>query len=530
MTNKKLQVWLPFLLSAVMALGMLAGYKLSQNNAWKDQTVRKGKTSALEQVMDLVQLRYVDSIALDSIEADAIETITSQLDPHSIYISSQHLGEVNDDLQGNFSGIGVEYQIINDTITVVYVLEKGPSGVAGIQAGDRLLKADTSQLSGVKIDNRRLRGLLRGKPGSKVTMTLLQTDGKQKQVEITRGSIPLPSVDASYMAGPGVGYIRLNRFSETTFKEFMDAATGLEKAGMTKMILDLRGNGGGLLEQATHIADELLIDGKLLVSTRGNNVKTKEILSTKPGIFEKGPLVILMDEFSASASEVLAGALQDNDRGTIIGRRSFGKGLVQEQYDLKNGGALRLTIARYYTPTGRSIQKPYTRGQKDKYRDEIMDRYQNGDSAIAVVANGKAFTTRGGKKVYEGGGISPDQTIAFDSTIYSKEVETLFKKNLLIEYAFNVFQKNRDAIKKFGSANNFDRQYILSEEVWQGLVKYAVKDSINLSNLPTGEKTYLSKRLKALIARYVWRNTGYYEVLNQGDPFVEQALLKLATP
>jgi carboxyl-terminal processing protease len=522
--NKKYQVWLPLLLSVVMIVGMLAGYQLEHNLNWKKSGSRNiYPSSSLQQVMDLITYKYVDSLALDSLEADGIEAIVEQLDPHSNYIPPSSLSEVNADLQGNFSGIGVEYQIINDTVNVVYVLEKGPSDRAGIKTGDQILKVDTVNIAGTSKQGGDLRTYLRGKPGSKVNVTILQ-NGAIKKVEITRGNIPLPSLDASYMAAPGVGYIRLNKFAETTYREFMDAATGLQKQGMTKMILDLRGNGGGLLEQATNIADELLEDGLLMVSTRGNHVKTKQIYSMKPGIFEEGELILLIDEFSASASEVLAAALQDNDRGTIVGRRSFGKGLVQEQYDLDNGGALRLTVARYYTPTGRSIQKPYTNGHREKYREEILARFHHTDTNTADSIHGKSYKTKGGKLLYDAGGITPDVLVPFDSTVYPARIAGIYNSQLLGDFVFTLFKDQRAQMKKYNSAESLLKEYTVSETDWQKLVVEAQKDSLQLQEANAKTKQQVELRMKALLARYVWRNNGYFQLLNSADSTYQKAV------
>lgn len=522
--NKKLQVWLPLLLSIMLAIGMLAGYELEKNLNWQNHYQGdEYSSSSIQEVMELINLKYVDSVHLDSIETSGIEAIVDKLDPHSTYIPPTTLGDVNADLLGNFSGIGVEYQMINDTLNVVYVVENGPSEKAGIRIGDQIIKVDTIGIAGKEKAGKDLRVYLRGKPGSKINVTLLR-EGKPIQVEITRGNIPIPSLDAAYMASPGVGYIRLNKFAETTYREFMDAATRLQKEGMKKMILDLRGNGGGLLEQATNIADEFLADGKKIVSTKGNHVKTREVIATKPGIFEEGPLVLLIDEFSASASEVLAGALQDNDRCTIIGRRSFGKGLVQEQYNLSNGGALRLTVARYYTPTGRSIQKPYTNGENEKYREEIVDRFHNGDNYKIDTIHARTFTTKAGKKLYEAGGIMPDVIIPFDSTINTKAIMSLYNDNLLSDYTFHVFKQQQANIKQYKNANEMAVKYELPSSVWPGLEQAALKDSIQLNNINPKAKQEIEMRMKALLARYQWRNPGYFEVLNNNDTIYKKAL------
>lgn len=522
MINKKLQVWLPLLLSGVMILGMYFGFQLQSNMGGNKATSGKN-LETVQQVLDLVNLRYVDSLPLDSMETAAINDIVNQLDPHSVYIPPSKLSEVNSTLQGNFSGIGVEYQVINDTVNFVYILPNGPSGKAGLETGDQLLKVDTVNLGGRSLDNFDLRRLLRGKNGSKVALQLLR-QGKVVETTVTRGNVPLPSLEAAYMAAPGIGYIRLSKFAETTYREFMDAATDLKKQGMQKMILDLRGNGGGFMDAATNIADELLADGKLLVSTKGNHIKTKEIRSNKEGIFETGPLVILLDEFSASASEVLAGALQDNDRGTIMGRRSFGKGLVQEQYNLGNGGALRLTVARYYTPTGRSIQKPYINGQNEKYEEEVFDRFSDSIKPKYDSTNVKVFTTKKGKKVYDGGGITPDIVVPFDSTLLHLNIGKMLNSDALNNTVFGIFKKEKNHLNQLGSAEKVVSSYSLPDWVWPQLQQAAKADSIAIKPNDTIFRYQTMQRTKALLARYIWRSNGYFQVNNSTDPMFLKAV------
>lgn len=524
--NKKLKVWLPLLLSMVMAVGMLAGYQLQEHLNWQNRYSSKYSFTSVQQVMDLVNLRYVDSLDLDSLETAGIEAIVSKLDPHSVYIPASSLEEVNADLHGNFSGIGIEYQMINDTLNVVYVLENGPSDKAGIKTGDQIIRVDTVSIAGSDKKGIDLRNYLRGKPGTKVKVTV-KKNGHEELVEITRGNIPIPSLDAAYMVDSTIGYIRLNKFAETTYHEFMDGINQLKKEGMKKLILDLRGNGGGLLEQATNIADELLPDGRKIVSTKGNHVKTREINSNKPGIFENGELVLLIDEFSASSSEVLAGALQDNDRGIIIGRRSFGKGLVQEQFNLANGGALRMTVARYYTPTGRSIQKPYTNGDNESYRGEIMDRFHNGDAYITDSVHSKVYLTKKGKKLFDGGGITPDIIIPYDSLTIPGSTTKLYNQNLLSDYVFEIYKQLRKDLKQYRSPNDLNAKFSLSPSTWNQLIERAKKDSVQLYKLSPKTKQDIELRIKALLARYIWRNNGYFQVLNSDDASYLQALQSL---
>ncbi len=519
MNKRKLQVWLPLLFGVVMALGVVTGFQLAGTSAMGGIAVNKNRSS-VQELLDLLEYKYVDTLSLDSLENDGIEAIISHLDPHTVYIPKQQLSEANADLQGGFSGIGVEYQMINDTVNVVYVVENGPSAAAGMQVGDQILKVNDSLVAGKKIQGTDLRKLLRGEYHTKVGVTVLRNNQPMK-LTITRGNIPLLSLDAAYMAAPEVGYIRLNKFAETTYREFMDAATSLQKQGMKKMILDLRGNTGGILTEATNIADELLTDGLVIVSTKGSHVKSKEIKSIKPGIFEEGKLVVLVDEFSASASEVLAGALQDNDRCTVIGRRSFGKGLVQEQFDLANGGAVRITVARYYTPTGRSIQKPYN-GNREDYLDEVLDRHRHIDSSSPI--SKEVYTTAKGKKLYGGGGITPDIIVAFDSSQVPASASALFNYALLNEYGFLLFKNNQKNIRSYSTINDYIRQYNLPANAWTGLLDEAQKDSIKFGSIPESSKNEIELRLKAHVARYLWRSSGYYQILQPTDRTLLQAI------
>ena len=502
---------------------MAGGYQLFRHMAWRNRPTNVGGSSSVQQVLDLVKMKYVDSIGLDSIELASLDAITKSLDPHSVFIPASEISEVEADLTGNFSGIGVEYQMMQDTVVVVNVVEKGPAATAGLLSGDAIIAVNDSIIAGQKITGVRLRSLLRGKRGTTVKVTLLR-DGANLQKTITRGEVPLPSVDAAYMIAPETGYIKLNRFAETTFFEFMDAATALNEKGMKKMVLDLRGNGGGLLEEATKIADELLEDGLTIVSTKGARVKPQTVTATKPGLFEKGEIMVLLDELSASASEVLAGALQEHDRATIVGRRSFGKGLVQEQFNLSNGGALRITVARYYTPLGRSIQKPYENGN-DAYNKEIVNRVHNGSTAQQADTSGKkVFVTRKGKKLYESGGISPDAWVPFDSTALPATLLSIYRQNLMPDLVFNLYRTERENIARYTTPVAFDTGFVFTQAMWTKLSVDAAKDQINLVDVKGKDRQIIENRMKPLLARYKWRNNGFYELLNRTDPAVQKAL------
>jgi len=449
----------------------------------------------------------------------------SRLDPHSVFIPAEELQMVNDDLSGKFYGIGVEFNIFDDTLNVTHVMKDGPGFKAGLETGDQFLKIQDSIVAGKKYDANKYIGLLRGERGTKVNILVMHA-GATRTLTISRDAIPLPSLDAAYMLSTDAGYIRLNKFSSQTYREFMDALMELKKKGMQKLVLDLRGNGGGMLEEATEIADEFLDGDKLITYTEGKHSARKEYRCRRNGQFETGPLYLLIDEGTASASEILAGALQDWDRATVIGRRTFGKGLVQEQYDLSDRSAIRLTIAKYYTPIGRNIQRPYNNGEK-AYYNEISRRFHDGETRTSdSVKNdlSKVFKTRGGKTVYGGGGISPDIFIALDTVLYSNGLQRLLGKGTLQRVAYIFQLKNKDALKSFSGPADFASRFVLPETAWNELVEQAKKDSVALSSVPAIEKTTMLSHLRMAIARQLWRTEGYFEVQNPGDPAIQKTL------
>lgn len=483
------------------------------------------KRKPVQEIMDLIKNRYVDDVKMDELADTAIQAILTKLDPHSVYIPVDELQAVNEDLAGKFFGIGIEFNIFNDTLNVISVLNDGPGYKAGIVIGDKFLKIDDTLVAGNKKDADDFRKLLRGERGTTVNITYLRGSQK-KQAAVTRDAIPLVSVDASYMINKETGYIRLNKFSTVTYREFMEALESLKKAGLQKLILDLRGNGGGVLDQATEIADEFLDGDKLITYTEGKHVEKKEYRCRRAGQFEKGTLVVLADEGTASASEILIGALQDWDRATIVGRRTFGKGLVQEQFDLSDKSALRLTVARYYTPLGRSIQRSYANGGK-AYYDEVNNRYH--DTAAVYFDSiknntGKTYKTKAGKVVYAKGGIAPDYFIALDTTGYNKNTALLYSKNILSRYAYTFYLQNQALIKNFKTPNEFTRSFNFSEDNWKQFIDAAARDSIYLNIISAKEKYNLTNQIKSAIARQVWRNEGYFEVMNANDETIKKAL------
>lgn len=528
---KRLQVWMPLLFSLVLIGGMYIGSALRQNIPTSRGIFNSGKRSVLQEVVDLVKLKYVDKVNTDTLTEDAVQAMLAHLDPHSVFIPATNVEEINEDLQGNFEGIGVEFFIIDDTVHVTNVLSDGPSDKAGLRVGDKFLKVGDSAVAGKTITGDKIKNFLRGIGGSKVEVTLLR-NGKQIKTSITRGTIPLYSVDASYMIDTATGYIHLNKFSGTTYEEFMKAMETLQGKGMKKLIFDLRGNGGGILTEATEIVDEFLENERLIVYTQGTKQDKIEYHCKRPGLFEKGKLVLLVDESSASASEVVAGALQDWDRATIVGRRTFGKGLVQEQYDLSDGSALRLTVARYYTPIGRNIQKPYNKG-RDAYNEELAERFENGELVNGDTVTkhiGPAFKTKSGRIVYGGGGITPDIFIPFDTATFSSNVYVLFDNQLFSKFIYIYYQQNKVYFDQFKNPADFARRFTDTRIAWNSLVSYATKNSINVQNIPERDKLEIEKRIKTWLARQIWRMEGYYEVSNADDPALAKALAEMKTP
>lgn len=524
---KKLQVWLPLLMAIVMIVGMRIGFKLRENVPASQSFFQSSKRSSLQEVMDLVRSKYVDPVNTDTLTEDAVQAMLTHLDPHSVFIPARHLSEINEDLQGNFEGIGVEFHIIRDTVNVVTVLPGGPSEKAGLKVGDKFLKVGDSLVTGSKISPERIKKLLRGEGGSNVEVIYLSAN-EQKKARITRGTIPLYSIDAAHMMNGETGFIHLNKFSSTSYEEFMQAMESLKKQGMKNLIFDLRDNGGGILGEAVDIADEFLDENKLIVYTKGDKQEKYEYRSKRPGSFEQGKVVILVDEGSASASEVVAGALQDWDRATIIGRRSFGKGLVQEQYQLSNGAALRLTVARYYTPTGRSIQKPYSNG-RDAYYDEVLERFHSGEMVhpdTVKVARGDSFKTKGGRLVYGGGGIMPDIFVPFDTAGFVSDVTGLFRNNTFGKFIYSYYISNKPFFDQFKSPADFAKRFTETEAALKSLAVYAKNDGveINFTEMPLRDQEELQRRLKTWMARQVWRMDGYYQVNNTNDKTVQKAL------
>lgn len=522
---KKLQIWWPVLFAVTLIVGMWIGYKLNDNIPDGQGFFSGSRKASVQEVVDLLERKYVDSVHTDSLTDDAIASMLKRLDPHTIYIPAALTVEANEDLQGNYEGIGVEYFIINDTVNAVNIRKEGPSDKAGLKVGDKFIKVGDSVIAGNNINADRIKKLLRGESGTQVQVTVLR-NGKPLPFTITRGTIPKFAIDAAYMMDKETGFIHLNVFSRSAYEEFMVAIERLNKEGMKKLIFDLRGNGGGILEEAVDIADEFLDSSRMVVYTEGLHAPRQEYKCKRPGQFEKGQLILLIDEFTASASEVLAGALQDWDRATIIGRRSFGKGLVQEPFQLSNGAQLRLTVSKYYTPAGRNIQKPFD-GNRQHYNEEVYDRFHNGSSinGDSTPHNGKTYRTLVKKRpVFGGGGITPDVFMPFDTSKLSKPLYGLFNNQTFSRFVYNYYLGHLTELSQFKNATEFEASYKIPSATWQSLSDYAKKDSIDLSKSLAAEQQEIERRFRSNLALQIWQTEGFYRVNNQYDPLVRKAV------
>jgi len=528
---KKQNVFLPIILSFVLVLGIWLGYFLSKrinSGSAMSQNYSATTNDKISSLLDYIEYQYVDTINKKELVEKTVTSMLQSLDPHSSYIPASEFETVNEPLEGNFDGIGVEFNIIKDTIRVINPIEGGPSEKIGIRAGDKIVKVEGKNVAGVNITNKEVFEKLRGKSGTVVAVSILRNGyAKLLDFKITRDAIPLYSLDASYMATPTVGYIKISKFAATTYEEYLKAFNTLSKQGMKKLILDLRGNPGGYLNAAVDISDEFLSNGLQIVYTQGKANPKKTYKATNHGSFENNPLVVLIDEGSASASEIVAGAVQDNDRATIIGRRSFGKGLVQDQLQLPDGSAIRLTIARYYTPTGRCIQKPYS-DDKDQYYNEEYDRYSNGEllnEDSIKLDKTKQYKTPEGKIVYGGGGIMPDIFVPIDTAKTNSFLNKVFYAGAINTFAFEYADKHREEIKNYKTAKNYIEQFEISNAILEEFYTYCFKQNLVLGNLSKSKTNEaLKPYLKAFIGRDVFDKDAYYPIINQKDKCILKAV------
>jgi carboxyl-terminal processing protease len=532
---KKQNIFLPIILSLVLISGIWLGYflsiKIGTSNG-KNQSQQTATSEKINSLLEFIDYQYVDTINKSQLVEKTVTAMLQSLDPHSSYIPASEFDVSNETLEGNFDGIGVEFNIIRDTIRVINPIEGGPSEKVGIRAGDKLIKVGVENLTGNKITNKKVFETLRGKSGTTVNVTILRNGVKNPMpFKITRAAIPLYSLDAAYMTSADIGYIKINKFAATTYNEYLKAFNDLNKQGMKKLILDLRGNPGGYLNAAVDISDEFLTNGLQIVYTQGKANPKKTYRATQRGSFEKNNLVILIDEGSASASEIVAGAIQDNDRGLIIGRRSFGKGLVQDQMQLPDGSAIRLTVARYYTPTGRCIQKPYS-DDKTEYYNEEFDRYQHGELLNAdsiKLDKSKQYKTPEGKIVYGGGGIMPDVFVPIDTTKSNPFLNKVFYAGLINTFAFEYADKNRRELKKYSNSKTFIIQFKITTAIFDEFYEYCKKQSMELGTINKQQSNIaLEPYLKALIGKNAFDKDAYFPIINKNDKCIIKAIEELS--
>lgn len=518
------------MLSLALAAGILIGLQLKPVETTRlveDAAISSSASgnNKIEQLLRYIESKYVDEVDREKLVDEAIESILRQLDPHSSYISAEELERINEQMQGNFEGIGVEFLILQDTVVVVSALSGGPAEKVGVKAGDKIIAVEDSIIAGNAITNAGIISLLKGKKGTKVTIGILRAGVDELQYfEIVRDEIPLESIDASYMIGDQTGYIKINRFAATTDREFIDALETLQSKGMENLILDLRHNPGGYLQKATNMLNQLFREkGNLMVYTQGRSVSRNNYETSGRSIFKIDKIAVLIDEGTASASEIMAGAIQDHDRGILVGRRSFGKGLVQEQYQLRDGSALRLTIARYYTPSGRSIQKPYD--DTEAYRNDFNERYTSGELLSANninIEDSTRYFTDNGRVVFGGGGIVPDVFVPLDTHLLQEDFLQL--RQFIPSFSYQLIQQYEAQLKE-ADLGTFVSSFQISKADYQSFLAFAKKQSPALSTaIPASLQQQVETELKARIGKHFFQDNGFYQVLNQEDPMVQSAL------
>jgi len=516
--NSKRSIFLPLMLAISVIFGILIGIYLPRRSDLQQNPGIRLKNDKLTTILNIIESNYVDTVNRAELIEAAIPSILKKLDPHSIYIPAKDLSRANEPLQGNFEGIGISFNMLTDTILVINTIPGGPSEKTGLIAGDKILYVNDSLVAGKGISDEKVMGMLKGPRGTIVSLKILRKGHNELlSFSITRDKIPMYSVEVAYMINKDIGFIRITNFAITTFDEFIKALEELKSKGMTKLIIDLRSNSGGIMDAAIQIANQFLKEGDLIVYTKGRTQPRNEARATGKGEFETGDLVILIDELSASASEILAGAIQDNDRGTIIGRRSFGKGLVQEPVQFTDGSGIRLTVARYYTPTGRSIQKPYKDGFEDYYDDlnKRYDRHEFENSDSIRFPDSLKFTTPGGRTVYGGGGIMPDNFVPVDTT----GITQYFIKvsPFIYPFALKYTEMHRETLMKFTEAGEMEN-FLDKQGLMKQFSDFAAQNKVKAD--PQGLKisgTIIHTQLKAYIARNILDYKGFYPIREKID-------------
>ena len=522
--RKRNKIYTPLLLSIACAIGLILGARLNFDTS-DELFSANPKKQKLNRLIDYIDYEYVDDVNTDSIVDITVNRILENLDPHSVYIPKEEYANVTENMKGDFVGIGVSFYNVQDTIVVIKALEGGPSEKIGIRGGDRILYANGNKLFNRGISNDSITRQLKGKENTRVTLKVLRKGIEDLLTfKVKRSKVPLKSVDAAYMLTDNLGYVKVNRFAETTYKEFSDAISRLKKKGATQIALDLRDNPGGYLSEAINIADEFIKDDKLILYTKNKSGAIEETYAQREGEFENGKVFVLINENSASASEVVAGALQDNDVGTIVGRRSYGKGLVQREMELGDGSAVRLTIARYYTPTGRSIQKPYDNGN-ESYFNDYMRRYKNGElnnEDSIEVNDSLRFVTPGGKVVYGGGGIIPDVFVPKETDSEKEKLTFLLRGGYMSRFVFDLLEKDRQYYNSIPK-NRFVEEIEITDQMINDFDTYLRQMSVRM-NLNGEHTPLLKKYLKAEMAQQLFGTNAFERYLNEDDRIIEKVI------
>jgi carboxyl-terminal processing protease len=525
--RSRIITWTPVFLAVALIIGIWLGVKMQSRKQSAAFPMLMNDGNKLSLIMNLIEGNYVDSVDSKKLIEEAIPQILTQLDPHTVYIPAKEMQGVKEEMSGNFSGIGVQFSIQSDTVMVIDVISGGPSQKLGIKAGDRIVMVNDTLMAGVGIKNEGVMKKLRGPKGTKVNVSIMRKGFKELlPFEIVRGEIPLYSVDVSSMIDNKTGFVKVGRFAEKTYEEFMDAVTKLDKAGAEQLIVDLRGNPGGYLGAVIQMVNEFLDKGELIVYTEGRSQPRKEYDASKRGTFFGKKVIVLVDEFSASASEIFAGAIQDNDRGTIIGRRTFGKGLVQEQIPFYDGSAMRLTVARYFTPAGRCIQKSYENGNDDYYED-ISRRIEHGELAqkdSIQYSDTLKYYTRNQRIVYGGGGIMPDIFVPADTSGISPYFTKIMQKGFVYQFAFDYADKHREELAKLKTGNEI-ASYLKSKGAFEEFIQYAAKKGVDRDNsgLAVSGKI-LETQMMSYIARNIIGEEGFYSIIINIDNTMQEAL------
>ncbi len=527
MNNKKSNRFMPLMMALCVVIGIIVGSFYSNHFSGNRLSIINTGTNRINNLLHIIDDQYVDKVNLDSLVEDAMPKILTELDPHSVYISAKDVEAANQDLQGSFSGVGIQFVIRQDTIHVQNVIQNGPAERAGILAGDKIVMVDDHTFVGKAVTNQEAMKRLKGPKNTKVKIGVLRYGhSKPQSFVVTRGDIPIKSVSATYMIDDKTGYIRIKSFGETTYAELLVALAKLGESGFQNLIIDLRDNTGGYLQSAVQMANEFLPKNKLIVYTEGRKSPRQDFRSDGRGSYKQTPLVVLINEGSASASEIFAGAMQDNDRATVIGRRSFGKGLVQKQIEFSDGSMVRLTIARYYTPSGRCIQKPYVHGETDDYAQDLMSRYEHGEffSQDSIKHTGPKYHTSNGRVVYGGGGITPDIFVPEDTTGFTSYYKQATMSGLILQFAFTYTDDNRPKLNNFKEMMEL-ADYLKRQNLVDKFATYANDKGLKRRNLMIRKSHYLLDRfINSRIIYNMLDEQAWLEYVNEDDATIREAL------